>query len=80
MPMRAAAPPGAIETAISSSVFTQVARTVRDSGLLQPESQNRRGGGAGSNEQVAPKAGFEPATRRLTAGCSTTELLRKSQR
>jgi hypothetical protein len=24
--------------------------------------------------QVAPRAGFEPATNRLTAGCSTTEL------
>ena len=23
---------------------------------------------------VAPRAGFEPATNRLTAGCSTTEL------
>ena len=25
-------------------------------------------------EKVAPWAGFEPATNRLTAGCSTTEL------
>ena len=25
-------------------------------------------------ESVAPRAGFEPATNRLTAGCSTTEL------
>ena len=25
-------------------------------------------------KQVAPRAGFEPATNRLTAGCSTTEL------
>src|SRR3954452_10512335 len=25
---------------------------------------------------VAPRAGFEPATNRLTAGCSTTELPR----
>src|SRR5262245_37464083 len=24
--------------------------------------------------RVAPRAGFEPATNRLTAGCSTTEL------
>ena len=24
--------------------------------------------------KVAPRAGFEPATNRLTAGCSTTEL------
>src|SRR5262245_19396371 len=24
--------------------------------------------------EVAPRAGFEPATNRLTAGCSTTEL------
>jgi hypothetical protein len=23
---------------------------------------------------LAPRAGFEPATNRLTAGCSTTEL------
>ena len=23
---------------------------------------------------MAPRAGFEPATNRLTAGCSTTEL------
>jgi hypothetical protein len=26
--------------------------------------------------KVAPQAGFEPATLRLTAGCSTVELLR----
>ncbi len=25
---------------------------------------------------LAPQVGFEPTTRRLTAGCSTTELLR----
>src|ERR1700681_1963942 len=25
-------------------------------------------------EKVAPRAGFEPATNRLTAGCSTAEL------
>jgi hypothetical protein len=25
-------------------------------------------------ERVAPRAGFEPATKRLTAACSTTEL------
>lgn len=25
-------------------------------------------------KSVAPRAGFEPATNRLTAGCSTTEL------
>ena len=28
--------------------------------------------------QMAPRAGFEPATNRLTAGCSTTELPRNS--
>ena len=27
-------------------------------------------------ESMAPQAGFEPATDRLTADCSTTELLR----
>ena len=27
---------------------------------------------------MAPRAGFEPATNRLTAGCSTTELPRNS--
>ena len=27
-----------------------------------------------SNSEVAPRAGFEPATNRLTAGCSTAEL------
>ncbi len=27
---------------------------------------------------MAPKAGLEPATNRLTAGCSTTELLRNA--
>ena len=26
--------------------------------------------------RLAPQVGFEPTTRRLTAGCSTTELLR----
>ena len=29
-------------------------------------------------EKVAPRAGFEPATNRLTAGCSTAELPGKS--
>src|SRR5437762_13052474 len=29
---------------------------------------------------LAPQAGFEPATLRLTAGCSTVELLRNSGR
>ena len=28
----------------------------------------------GSDLAVAPRAGFEPATNRLTAGCSTAEL------
>jgi hypothetical protein len=28
---------------------------------------------------VAPEEGFEPPTRRLTAACSTTELLRKGE-
>jgi hypothetical protein len=28
----------------------------------------------GSIRVVAPRAGFEPATNRLTAGCSTAEL------
>src|SRR5579885_3026415 len=28
--------------------------------------------------KVAPEAGFEPATRRLTVACSTAELLRKN--
>jgi hypothetical protein len=28
----------------------------------------------GAQLEVAPRAGFEPATNRLTAGCSTTEL------
>ncbi len=27
-----------------------------------------------SLEEMAPRAGFEPATNRLTAGCSTAEL------
>jgi hypothetical protein len=27
-----------------------------------------------SNLALAPRAGFEPATNRLTAGCSTAEL------
>lgn len=27
-------------------------------------------------QEVAPRAGFEPATKRLTAACSTTELPR----
>ena len=27
---------------------------------------------------MAPKVGLEPTTNRLTAGCSTTELLRKN--
>ena len=28
---------------------------------------------------LAPEEGFEPPTRRLTAACSTTELLRKNE-
>ena len=31
---------------------------------------------AGGPRNLAPRAGFEPATNRLTAGCSTTELPR----
>jgi hypothetical protein len=31
-------------------------------------------------EDLAPQAGFEPATLRLTAGCSTVELLRNTGR
>src|SRR5215203_7418669 len=31
---------------------------------------------ANSLKQMAPQAGFEPATLRLTAGCSAVELLR----
>ena len=30
--------------------------------------------GLRSRKRMAPRAGFEPATNRLTAGCSTTEL------
>ena len=30
----------------------------------------------GPEGRLAPQVGFEPTTRRLTAGCSTTELLR----
>ena len=29
------------------------------------------------DKQKAPQEGFEPTTNRLTADCSTTELLRK---
>src|SRR5438034_4070002 len=35
---------------------------------------------ANSLKRLAPQAGFEPATLRLTAGCSTVELLRNSAR
>ncbi len=28
----------------------------------------------GIRKEMAPRAGFEPATNRLTAGCSTAEL------
>ena len=31
-------------------------------------------------EGLAPQVGFEPTTLRLTAGCSTLELLRNSRR
>src|SRR6478672_3956537 len=31
-------------------------------------------------EKLAPQAGFEPATLRLTAGCSAVELLRNTGR
>ena len=30
-------------------------------------------------EELAPQVGFEPTTLRLTAGCSTLELLRNSR-
>ncbi len=37
-------------------------------------AEARPEGGRPDSEEVAPRAGFEPATNRLTAGCSTTEL------
>src|SRR5262245_18919340 len=41
---------------------------------------SRRRSGAMCLESLAPRAGFEPATNRLTAGCSTAELPRNSAR
>jgi hypothetical protein len=38
----------------------------RDFGVCRPRT---------SQGKLAPEAGLEPATRRLTAGCSTIELL-----
>ncbi len=31
-------------------------------------------------KKMAPKVGFEPTTNRLTADCSTTELLRNNEK
>ena len=39
-----------------------------------------KGRGAKSLKRLAPQAGLEPGTLRLTAGCSTIELLRNRQR
>src|SRR5688572_18904627 len=39
-------------------------------------SQTGKRRGANSLKRLAPQAGFEPATLRLTAGCSAVELLR----
>ena len=36
------------------------------------------GGNLNQQDKMAPRAGFEPATDRLTADCSTTELPRNS--
>ena len=43
-------------------------------------SGRRRPGGDPALAAVAPEEGFEPPTRRLTAACSTTELLRNIER
>gem|GEM_PF-5097907 len=40
----------------------------------QKGSKNRQGKKLISKRKMAPRAGFEPATNRLTAGCSTAEL------
>ena len=42
-------------------------------------SQSGEGCGANSLKRLAPQAGLEPATLRLTAGCSAIELLRNAR-
>src|SRR4029077_12162133 len=43
-------------------------------GLLAGVGQGGHGGDYSIGREVAPRAGLEPATLRLTAGCSTIEL------
>ena len=38
------------------------------------QNQEKSMSNQGSDVALAPRAGFEPATNRLTAGCSTAEL------
>ena len=44
-------------------------------GAAEPQL-NRQPTEVGGGDQVAPEEGIEPPTRRLTAACSATELLR----
>ena len=60
----------AARRAMRSSFQEQKCQT-RLSGLTKRRKKRDR---SGTKLQVAPRAGFEPATNRLTAGCSTTEL------
>ncbi len=61
-----------IKTLVSNSTF--------DRGSLSPTYVKPFDVFAKTNWRLAPQAGFEPATLRLTAGCSAVELLRNTGR
>src|SRR5436305_13884014 len=53
-------------------------------GIVRCSETAQAASGCGSNslkwrQNLAPRAGFEPATIRLTVGCSTAELPRKGR-
>ena len=63
-----------LDRAQPGSGMILVIRAVR---VCEPEDF-KVGVGRRRMKRMAPRAGFEPATNRLTAGCSTTELPRNT--
>ena len=58
-------------TTSQSSIQVTHIRTNEQNGLVWSAAESQM---MADTQQMAPRAGFEPATNRLTAGCSTTEL------
>lgn len=66
---------------IASTSVTRPARFCRADAASTSDRRGRDGKRATESTvapELAPEEGFEPPTRRLTAACSTTELLRIS--